>query len=348
LERAAGRRKRRERFVSLKTQIKSVLSPMVRAAWPVVETIGDLEARAKRGALELRWSNEWTPEFDQALDTLPALPDCRHDLYRELAKPTRATKRHALVLEEGKPSALISLRQCARHWEPVTYQCLPSRIAPASNAAALGRALNALGLDVRVPAGLWNDVNKLGPSQSWAYDFYAIELQGDYEAYWAARKRQSRIRRALRDNQHLQHRVDEPGDLAWTVEQWREQWKDDPGQEIVAADDRLNFWSALAERNDSVWSVHTLALADGARRAAGLVLLCKGDEVWHQCISRDPSFSDAGTAINLFAVDWAKANGYRLLDLGGGAYKRDWGPVGGQRYGAVFRPRVMSALSWAS
>ena len=84
------------------------------------------------------------------------------------------------------------------------------------------------------------------------------------------------------------------------------------------------------------------------RRAAGLVLLCKGDEVWHQCISRDPAFSDAGTAINLFAVDWAKARGYRLLDLGGGDYKRDWGPVAGQRYGAVFRPRVMSALSWAS
>jgi hypothetical protein len=83
------------------------------------ETMGGIEARAKRGGLEVRWSNARTPELDQALKTLPPLPDCPHDLYRELLKPTRAQKKHALVLENGQPVALVSLRSCARHWEPV-------------------------------------------------------------------------------------------------------------------------------------------------------------------------------------------------------------------------------------
>lgn len=334
--------------MSLKAQIKSVLSPMVRAAWPVVETIGSLEARATRGGLEVRWSNEWTPEFDQALETLPALPNCPHDLYRELVKPTRAQKRHALVREGGKATALISLRHCARHWEPVTYQSLPGVIAPAANKVALARALHALGVEVRMPAGMQDDVADLQPSKRWGYDCHQIDLTGDYEAYWRQRKRQSRNRKALRDCEHLQRRVDGAGDLQWTVEQWREQWKDDPNDEVVATDDRINFWSALAGRDDPALKVHTLALIDGEQRAAGLVLLCKGDFVMHQCISRAPAYSDAGTAVNLFAVEWAKAQGFRVLDFGAGDYKRDWGPVGAQRYGAIFRPRVMSALSWAA
>lgn len=309
--------------------------------------MGGIEARAKRRDLEVRWSNAWTPELDQALDALPQLSDCPHDLYRELLKPTRAQKKHALVLENGRPMTLISLRSCARHWEPVAYQCVPSAIAPAVSTSALARALHALGMEVRVPAGLREEVTELQPSDHWPYECHVIDLHGDYEAYWRERKRQKRLRRARRDTEHLTPRVNGEGDLQWIVETWGEEWKNDPGQETLATEDRFALWSALAKRSDLPLKLHTLILADGDRRAAGLVLLSKADVASTQCSVRDPSYNDAGTAMNLLVVEWAKAQGFRQLDLGSGVYKRDWGPVGGQRYGAVFRPDVMSALSWA-
>lgn len=335
--------------MSLKTQVKSVLSPMVRAAWPVVETIGGLEARACRHGTAVHWSDAWNVEMDAALETLPPLPDCPHDLYRELLKPTRARKKHALVLEGGKPSALISLRHCARHWEPVIYQCMPFAIAPAIDRPALARALNALGMEVRVPAGLGDEVEELHPSDRWSYTWHKIEVQGDYEAHWRAKKRQYTVRRARKETAHMQRRVNGAGDLEWIVEQWREQWKDDPGQEVIAADDRLNFWGALAKRTDTTLKLHTLMLADGERRVSGLVLTSKGDTAMIQCGGRDPEFEDAysAAAVQIFAAEWAKAEGFTVLDIAGGPYKRLWGPEGGERYGAVFRPRVMSALSWA-
>lgn len=309
--------------------------------------MGGLEARAKRGGLEVRWSSVWTTELDKALDTLPPLADCPHDLYRELLKPTSAQKKHALVLEDGKPVTIISLRSCARHWEPVAYQCVPSAIAPAVSTPVLARALHALGMEVRVPAGLRDEVTDLQPSDHWGYDCHVIDLNGDYEAYWTERKRQKRLRRARRDTAHLTSRIDGDGDLKWIVKNWCEEWKDDPSQETLATEDRLALWGALGKRSDLPLKLHTLMLVDGDKCAAGLVLLSKGDIASTQCSVRDPSYNDAGTAMNLFVVEWAKKQGFRLLDLGSGIYKRDWGPVGGRRYGAVFRPRVMDALSWA-
>lgn len=332
----------------VRKQVKTVLGPVVRSAWPVVETIGALEARARRGRLDVRWSEVWTAEFDRALDSLRPLPDCPHDLYRELLKPTNAHKRHALVLEDGEPSALISLRRCARHWEPVAYQCLPNAIAPAVSEASLTRALHSLGLEVRVPAGLRDDVLELDPSVSWSYDCHAVDLNSDYEAFWNRNKRHRRIvNRARRLQQTLEARIDGAGDLEWIVEQWCEQWKDDPGGEVVAADDRRNFWRALARRSSNGVQLHTLALIGSGKRVAGWVITRRDGVAGLQCVGRDLTVSDSGNAITIFAVEWAKARGLRLLDLGSGIYKRDWGPVGDQRYAAVFRPHVMSALSWA-
>lgn len=335
--------------MSLKAQVKSVLSPVVRAAWPVVETMGEFEARATRRGLDVQWSLEWTPELDQALETLPPLPDCPHDLYRELVKPTRAEKRHALVLEHDAPVALISLRHCVRHWEPVVYQCMPFAIAPAVDTPALARAVNALGMEVRVPAGLSEAVSDLHPSDCWSYVWHKIDVQDDYEAHWRAKKRQYTIRRARKETAHMQRQVNGEGDLQWIVEQWRDQWKDDPGQEIVAADDRLNFWGALAKRSDLALKVHTLMLMDGERRVSGLIITSKGDTAMIQCGGRDPEFEDAysAAAVQIFAAEWARAAGFKTLDIAGGPYKRLWGPEAGHRFGAVFRPRVMSALSWA-
>jgi hypothetical protein len=332
----------------VKAGLKSALGPCVRAARPMLETIGALETRVKRRGLKVRWFEEWTAELNAALNALPPVRGWPHDLYRQLTKPTDALKRHALVQVKNEPVALLSLRRCASHWEPVAYQSIPAAIAPARDHAVLARALASTGVEVRVPAGLGAEVAELRPSDHWGYDCFQIDLCGDYEKYWRERKRQKRLRRCLRDSAHMVRRVDGAGDLEWIVEQWRAQWQNDPGQEVVAAADRLNFWTALTGRRDTPLQVHTLMLLDGSRRAAGLILLSNGELALTQCSARDPAYSDSGTATNLFAVEWAKQQGLHRLDLGSGAYKRDWGPVGARRYGAVFRPYAMHVAAWAS
>jgi hypothetical protein len=68
-----------------------------------------------------------------------------------------------------------------------------------------------------------------------------------------------------------------------------------PGK-LPAGADHTSFWSALSKPDDSALKVNVLMLSDGERRAAGLVLLSKGDLASTQCSVRDHPYSDAGTA----------------------------------------------------
>lgn len=324
--------------------VKTVLAHVVRPAWPAIEAASRADARLRLGHLRVRWSDVWTHDFDAALESLPLLEGCPHNVYRELVRPTTAQKRHAIVTEADDILAVISLRRRGGIWEPVAYQCLPCAIAPARDYPALGRALNALGLEIVIAGGVGDFVNELQPSMSWAYDWHKIDLQSDYEAHWRKKKRQYTISRARRSLAELDVRVDGEGDLEWLVEKWRQQWADDPGCEVVAYEDRLNFWRALAgSREGNAPRLHTLQLVAGSKRAAGLVFTTKGDTVMIQCGGREEALDDGYTAaaFTVALVNWAVANGFRTIDMAGGEYKRHWGPVGGQRHGVVFRPRVL-------
>lgn len=333
---------------TLKARVKEGLAPLVRAALPTLESLA--QAGAPRAGLDVKWTDTWAPAFDAALEQLPALEDCSRDLYRELLRPTSAKKRHALVSENGAPLALISLRQRGHAWEPVTFQCVPFAIAPAHDHAALGRALHALGLNILLAGGLGDYITALNPTSSWAYDWHAIDLSGDYEGYWRQKKRQYTISRARRHLKEFEVRIDGEGDLEWIVNKWREQWADDPGREIVAADDRLNFWPRLmTAREPGALRVRTIMLAAGGERVGGLVFTTKGDTAMAQCGGRDAARDDGylAAAFTVALVEWAKANGFKAIDMAGGDYKRHWGPVAGQRHGAIFRPRLLQAFAWA-
>jgi hypothetical protein len=337
--------------VTLKGAVKTVLRPLVLASWPAVESIAGLSAQYAGNGLKVRWSRTWDRDLDEALAQLPPFEDCSHDMYRELVQPTQVPKQHALVLEHGVPIAQISLRRRKRFWEPVTYQCLPKAIAPATSMSMLGRALNALGTEVHVPAGIGEEIGELNARQSWSYEWYGVDLQGDYEGYWRSKKRMYTIRRARQRCAEMERRINGEGDLEWIIAQWREQWADDPGQEVVATEDRLRFWGALARSRDKGrMQLHTLQLLAGNRRVAGLVFTSSDQTVMLQCGGRDPEFDDSYSraALHLSAIDWAAGNGFRYLDLAGGDWKRHWGPPGGVRHGAIFRSPIIEALSWAN
>jgi hypothetical protein len=338
-------------LAGVKTSIKAVLRPPIHAGWPAVEYAARLLPGATTPKMRTRWSSSWNREFDDALKVLPQLEECPASLYRELVKSGSVPKLHALVTEDGDPTAVISLRRCLRRWEPVAYQCIPKVISPAVGAKALGRALNGLGVEVRVSGGIGPELADLNPRQSWTYQWYKVDLQDDFEAYWHAKKRMYTIRRARKRCAEMECSVDGAGDLEWIVQRWHDQWRDDPGNEIVATEDRLRFWGAMMSApGEANLRVHTMMLRDGARRVAGVVFTTMGDSAMLQCGGRDPEFDDSYTAAatHLSIIDWAAANGFKTLDLAGGDWKRHWGPVGGVRHGAYFRSPVIDALAWAN
>ncbi len=332
--------------MSIKDVAKASLRPVVRTAWPAVEMLARAQAPSVR--THMAWSSHWTGAFDAALERLPPLKGVPHSLYRELLQPTGVPKMHALATEDGEPTAVLSLRRRNLFWEPVAYQCIPMAIAPALDDDALGRAIEALGVEVRVSAGLGAEIELLHPQRSWKYDFYKVDLKGDYEAHWREKKRQYTIRRARKTLAEVTTRIDGEGDLEWIVGNWREQWKGHPDNEVVAAPDRLRFWGALIRAPSNALGLHTLQVLRDGQRVAGLVFTSSGDNAMIQCGGRDPAFDDAyaRAAALVAAIEWAKAHGFAYLDIAGGDEKRLWAPIGGQRYGAIFRPPLMERLYW--
>jgi hypothetical protein len=204
----------------IKTAAKTSLRPIAQMARPVVETVGRFGARHFSGQTQIHWARTWDRRLDEALDFLPSVRGCTREQYRELVLPTNVQKLHALATEGGVPTALISLRRRRSFWEPVAYQCLPGVIAPASDIAALGRALNALSIEVRVSAGLEQEACDLNAPVIYSYDAFEIDLQSDYEAYWHRNKKgQLRaVRRARTSCADMTIRVDAKGDMEWIVQ----------------------------------------------------------------------------------------------------------------------------------
>jgi hypothetical protein len=274
---------------------------------------------------------------------------CTRDQYRELVQPTDVPKRHALVLEDDNPIAAISLRRRNQYWEPVTYQALPGAIAPATDHSALGRALNALGIEVRVSAGLAADAYDLNARHVFPYEAHQVALKTDYEAHWRQRSTFLRdVRRARKKCADMDVRIDGDGDLEWIVTRWQEMWADNPEQETVATPDRLRFWKAVARghRRTDEFGINTVQLVLGDKRIAGAVYIRHQDTVIQQCQSRTADYEDSGVGTRTVeaSVEWAVSAGLSCLDLGGGEWKKRWGPATATRYAAQFRPLIINSL----
>lgn len=330
------------------TFIRDQASRAGRAGWRVVETAS---RRLAPSDVSVRWSETWDEECDAALALLPPIPGCPHTLYRELTSPTDIPKRHAIVSEAGEPIALISLRRRKHFWEPVAYQCLPGVIAPARDQASLVRALRALGVEVRLDAGLDESARNMGADKLESYDVHQADLRGDYEAYWRRKKQRHlwSVRRARSRCEDLTLRINGEGDLAWIVQNWRAAWADTPDQEVVAAPDRERFWSALAATpaTGGQWQVRSLLLTQGEERVAGGVFLCREKLVSFQCSARALAFEElsAGTRVLDLAMEWAARQGFETFDLGAGsANKRQWAPVAAKRFGVCFRPPLINFI----
>lgn len=315
---------------------------------------GALLAKRAKG-VRVVWFEHWNASLDTALDHLPPPPGCTRDQYRELVQPCAVPKRHALVTQHETPIAIISLRRRLKKWEPVSVQVITGFVAPARDMTALRVALNALDEEVHVPFGLGSEIGDMAPRVSWPYDFVQVDLQSDYKSYWLRDKRKhyKHVRSAEKKCAGMDIRINGEGDLEWIVNRWREQWANDPEQEICAADDRTRFWKSLGtpSRASGLLGVQTVQLLDGDVRVAGVIDTYLGDEVQGQCMARLDEYRRAGpgTRALLASMEHSAAVGFKSLNMGGGGYKNLWAPVGGQRWGAVFRPAAVhlrKRLTW--
>lgn len=313
-------------------------------------------AVARAQGISVTWSSKWDARFDRALQSFPALAGISHDQYRALVGSTPYLKRHALVTDRGLPIAVISLRRRQKYWEPVTVQAINGCIAPAVSPEALGRALNALGVDIRVPSGLGPWAERLGARRVWTYPIISVNLQSDYEAYWLENQRKHHKHVASARKRCAKYRVvhNGEGDIEWTVNTWMSVWESDKANETVAGPDRIALWKTLpwAPAAEDRLAVHSVVLYDGGQRIAGAIQHVHKGTALGQCMVRLPddrySKAGVGTRIIDLAMQWAKENEVRSFDFGGGHdYKALWGPTNGVRRGLIVRSRLLDLLARA-
>ena len=340
---------------TIKRFTKSTLRRPAKLAWPLIERASALSSQwaFQRGGCAIAQFSTWNTTLDSALEALQPPPGCTMDQYKNLVLPTEQIKRHYLMSDADGPTAVVSLRYRNGFWEPVSYQALTGFIAPARSAPDLARALRALGINIRIDAGLEFDSIKLKPDTWRSYDFARIDLRSDYKAHWNLNKKKHKrhITRAEKKCGHMRVVFNDKAHIAWVVQTWRETWAHSSANEVSAATDRLRFWNSLntePTRNNEL-CVQVCMLFEGETPVAGTVNTVMGDVITGQCIATNPDYRKygAGTYLDYASLERFAADGYRYFDLGGGGgYKELWGPVGGERYGACFRPKIYRKLDW--
>lgn len=311
------------------------------ASHTVLDRLGRLTSRLQYPSLDVAHFDEWNADLEDALRALPELRGVSHDAYIQLALPTEVPKRHALVSDHDGPLAVISVRQRDRAWEPVTLGCIPDAISPCRSNQALGQALKASALNIRVDFGL-EEAESYSPTFLFPYEVHQIDLEGDYEAHWRKKGNHKNTKRAAKRCAEMTLRIDDPGASHRLVEFWRAAWADDPRNEACSATDRDRFWSALStEPYEDGLQLVTVELMAGDDVAAGTIGIRDGKHFILQCLSRNPEYDwhMAGTRAIEATVELAVEQNCTIVDFGGGGgYKRWWAPINAMRYGLVSQP----------
>lgn len=293
-----------------------------------------------RTRLAVSWFDAWSRELDDALDALPEMPACSHDLYRTLATtPSVARKRFAIVREADAPIAAIALRRRFRHWELLCDGVVPFADAPALP-GRLWDALAALRQYVRIVEWAGEPPMMSGVFVLQREPGYAVSTRIDLDAYWASKGNAGWLKKARRRTERLGHvalEVDRDGAAAWTIERWHDKWASDPAGETAATEDILAAARHLARHR----RYHAFRLlVDGAPVAGVNTVVHERTLIMTQSY-RDPAYDRAGIGVHLDEriFRWAAASPYETVDLGcGGTYKPRWAEEAGDRVTVAVAP----------
>ena len=289
--------------------------------------------------MNVRWFDAWDDELDRALEALPEMESCPHDLYRLLATTTsRAPKRFALVTESGRSVSVVALRGRHRHWQLVCDGVVPYAAAPAAD-GKLWAALGSLGVYLRVvewPGSLPRARNVRFPE---VMPNYAISTRIDFDEHWAKKGNRDWMRKMRNRTTKLgaiEFEIDAPGAARWTIERWDEKFAGDELGETLTTEDAL----AATEHLMQAGRMRSFRLLIDGRPAAGMNMFIHGSTMATTHSYSDPTFAQAGVGVHLHELmfRWAATSPYDRVDMGCGAYKGKWADEAGIRTSFAIAP----------
>jgi hypothetical protein len=283
------------------------------------------------GNLAVRWFDAWHPMLDEALQTLPEMESCPHELFRELCQtPSPVRKQMALVSRHGEPVAIAGLRRKRWDWEPLGAGMGGINEVMPAQPGMLFPALAALRKDVLV----WGWGSALPPA--WVRDLrqmpvWKVNLETDFEAFWRQTGYLNTIKRNRRRTKSFTFAVNAPGAAEWAIQQWADRYRYETNRPADAVDDYLARARYLEPRG----RLFTFLLLDGDQPVAGSIGLVHGQELLWLCPSRRDDYESYGVGSRLLELIcfWAAEHGYTRVDLGPtNDYKARWGPVETDRW----------------
>ena len=141
---------------------------------------------ASRQGLKTKYFDDWRPELDEALHSLPEEEILPHELFISLMKASGPVKKKIiLVTESGIPVAVVGLKHRWGYWEPVTQWIVPGVLFPVKEGYVY-RVLPALGMEVKIALWRWET---MPPRMRWMKDFVSSPTHGmrcseDFETHW--------------------------------------------------------------------------------------------------------------------------------------------------------------------
>jgi hypothetical protein len=284
--------------------------------------------------LKVSWFDAWDSALDEALQALPEIEACPHELYRLLMQnPTSARKRTALVTKDGEPVAVVGLRQTGRYtWEPITQWIVPGMIFPARPDFVMP-ALESLRKEILV--AWWRMEN--APSQSPLVRYlettptYRIHCADDIEQYWHDHGFFKTIRTTRKRCKDFTITINAPGSAEWTIKNWEAKWRQNPQQVDLSLPDRIAAAKYLEEQKQ----YYTLMLADKDVPIGGATVCVHQKDLVAGVLYYDQAYRNNGAGNRLIelSVMFAIENGYEFFDIGGGhEYKKRWAPQSGERW----------------
>jgi len=279
-------------------------------------------------AKHVQWFNRWHPIIDDALQELPEMDTCPHELFRLLMESRASVpKRIALVTDAGRPVAVVGLRRRQHHWEPIPQGVVPHALAVARD-EHLFPALASLKVNLRIP--YWQQDQ---PPPRCARDVIEIPVHKmdctvSMEPYWRTTGHLKTIKSARNRTRGFTLEVDAPGAAEWTIKQWADRWGVNRLQTTSTTPDLL----VAARFDQSRGRYHSFRLMDGDNPVAGCTFVVYKRELsLVRTIYRlEYNLASPGHRLLELVHDWARIAGYSQIDIGGGQhYKAKTAPESG-------------------
>ena len=284
------------------------------------------------GPLKIEWFDTWSPKLDEALEQLPRMDICSHDLYRRMIRnPGPTPKRTALVSDAGRPVAVVGLRnRGGLYWTPMGHWILPGGVFPVLP-GQFAHVLEALGSNVWVACWRWEgppDVRAIARSVEEA-PTHQMPLSGDFVQFWRQSSCYKTVRLMRNRCRNFTFAINQPGALEWTISQWDARWCRQGMARATDLDDRILAARYLQERGRHF----TLTLCDDGQPVAGETYVLHGRDLVSLVCHRNLNYEKQGVGVRLMELifNWAAERGFQMLDLGRTHdYKNRWAPVDGR------------------